>query len=802
MRAPSEHTEIPSEVLLKWQEIVNVLAEVMHVPAALVMQVEPPNIKVFVSSESTENPYEQGELASLNTGLYCETVMKTRQPLLVPDALVDEEWKSNPDIKLGMISYMGFPIAWPDGQIFGTICVLDNKRNDYSDLYRKLLMQCRDVLQSDLKTASNLAQELTTSKAYLDKLFDQAPEGIVLLDTQDRVLRINPEFTRMFGYTEDEVVGHPINDLIAPDELRSEADACTELIIRGSSVNVETVRRRKDGQRIPVSLLAVPISIPGGQIAEYAIYRNITERKRLEDEVKFERDRLRLLLDLNNSIISKLDLRQLFEALSGQLISIMRCDQAALLLPENGQLRTEMLYLPSGRGFAYEGMIVPIKGSISGKVFRTRKPVRISNFDDLRNDPDVYANVDGQPFYKRVSNEGLKSGCFLPLISRDKVVGVLHVCKRPENAFTEEDLEFLEQIAAQVAMGVENALEYRTIFDSRKRLEEQKQYLQDEILAEQNFGEIVGASSGLKAALEQVAVVAPTDSSVLIQGETGTGKELIARAIHDLSTRRERPFVKLNCAAIPLGLLESELFGHEKGAFTGAISQKMGRFELANKGTLFLDEVGDIPLELQAKLLRVLQEQEFERLGSNRTHKVDVRIVAATHRDLTKMVKQLTFREDLYYRLKVFPIAVPPLRERAEDIPQLVRHFASRYARKMNKRIDTIGPEVMNALVGYSLPGNVRELRNFIERAVILSRTSILHAPIGELVMSEAPEPVRPASGKGGESERDQIIRALEESNWIVGGPKGAAARLGLARTSLVYKMQKFRINRASGDSV
>jgi formate hydrogenlyase transcriptional activator len=802
MRVPSEHTEIPSEILLKWQEIVNVLAEVMHVPATLVMQVEPPNIKVFLSSESTGNPYEHGELASLNTGLYCETVMRTRQPLLVPDALVDEEWKSNPDIKLGMISYLGFPIAWPDGEIFGTICALDNKKNDHGELHRKLLAQFRDVLQEDLRWLTTLGSELTTQKAQLDELFAVVPEAIVMVDAEERVLRVNGEFTHIFGYSADEAVGSSLHELIVPEDLRQESqENATRVTKRGEILNVETVRRRKDGTRVPVSVVGVPASPGGGQVSGWLIYRDITRRRRLEAELKDERDRLRLLLDLNNSVVSQLDLRQLFEALSGKLLSIMHCDQAALLLPENGQLRTEMLYLPSGRGFASEGMIVPLKGSVSGKVFRTKKPLRIGNLDDLRNDPEAYANADGQLFYQRVSAEGLKSGCFLPLITRDKVVGVLHVCKRPENAFTEEDLEFLEQIARQVAIGVENALEYRTIIDSHERLAEQKQYLQDEILAEQNFGEIVGASSGLKAALAQVTVVAPTDSSVLILGETGTGKELVARAIHDISARRDRPFVKLNCAAIPLGLLESELFGHEKGAFTGAISQKMGRFELANKGTLFLDEVGDIPLELQAKLLRVLQEQEFERLGSNRTHKVDVRIVAATHRDLGKMVKQQTFREDLYYRLKVFPISVPPLRERAEDIPQLVRHFASRYARKMNKKIDAVPPEVMSALVRYSWPGNVRELQNFIERAVILSRTSTLHAPIGELAVSEAAEPVKLSGDKGGESERDLIIRALEESNWVVGGPNGAAARLGLARTSLVYKMQKLRISRGPRES-
>jgi formate hydrogenlyase transcriptional activator len=296
--------------------------------------------------------------------------------------------------------------------------------------------------------------------------------------------------------------------------------------------------------------------------------------------------------------------------------------------------------------------------------------------------------------------------------------------------------------------------------------------------------------------LQLVSVVAPTDSTVLILGETGTGKELIARAIHDLSSRRGRAFVKLNCAAIPLGLLESELFGHEKGAFTGAIAQKMGRFELAHKGTLFLDEVGDIPLELQAKLLRVLQEQEFERLGSNRTHKVDVRLIAATHRDLSGMVKQSTFREDLYYRLKVFPIKVPPLRQRSEDIPKLVRHFTELHARRMNKGIDEIPSETMERMVRYPWPGNIRELQNFIERAVILSPHSVLRAPTSELEPADINKQADTSMTGLQEVERDHIVRALEASNWVVGGRNGAAARLGMKRTSLVYRMQKLRIAR------
>ena len=346
----------------------------------------------------------------------------------------------------------------------------------------------------------------------------------------------------------------------------------------------------------------------------------------------------------------------------------------------------------------------------------------------------------------------------------------------------------------RVAIALGNPLDYENPIKIRDKETKQRLYFEEEIRPE--FQEVVGKSPALKTALNLVSMVAPTDTSVLILGETGTGKELIARAIHNLSGRRDRVLVKLNCAAIPLGLLESELFGHEKGAFTGAVARKTGRFELADKGTLFLDEVGDIPLEFQAKLLRVLQEQEFERLGSNYTHKVDVRLIAATHRSLAAMVKQGTFREDLYYRLKVFPIHVPALRERTEDIPKLVRYFTHLYARRMNKGIDEISSETMDALVRYCWPGNVRELQNFIERAVILSPHTVLRAPISELEPFSAPEGSNVPITALKELQRDHILHVLEASNWVVGGRNGAAERLGMKRTSLVYKMQKFRISR------
>ena len=527
------------------------------------------------------------------------------------------------------------------------------------------------------------------------------------------------------------------------------------------------------------------------QIARIAIERHINE-----EHLRIERERLRLLLEITNSFTSKLDLRHLVETLSTDLLRVTRCDFCALFLPEAdpAQLRATILYNPSERGAIVDGTLVPVKGSTCGKAFLTGKNQHVNRLEDLKDDPETFGSREGRDFFQRVTAEGLQSGCELPLAGRKGVVGVLGAFSRTESAFGEDDFVFLEQVAREVAIAVENALDFEKATEDRVSETKQRLYLEEEIRAE--FGAIVGESPALKAALHMVSVVAPTNTSVLIQGETGTGKELIARAIHNLSGRRERAFVKLNCAAIPLGLLESELFGHEKGAFTGAVAQKTGRFELAHKGTLFLDEVGDIPLELQAKLLRVLQEQEFERLGSNRTHKVDVRLIAATHRDLVAMVKQGTFREDLYYRLKVFPINVPALRQRAEDIPELVRHFTQVYARRMNRRIDEIPSDTMDALLKYRWPGNVRELQNFIERAVLLSPHTVLRAPIAEL------EPFNTHNGTNmpmtglDEVERDHILRALEASKWVVGGRKGAAERLGMKRTSLVYKMRRLRISR------
>jgi formate hydrogenlyase transcriptional activator len=383
-----------------------------------------------------------------------------------------------------------------------------------------------------------------------------------------------------------------------------------------------------------------------------------------------------------------------------------------------------------------------------------------------------------------------KSSCVLPLISRDQVLGVLAMGKREDSSYTPDEIEFLMQISTQIAIAVDNALvrgELRELNDTPAKVNPE-----NETHTALNFAEIVGKSQALQQVLQQIEVVAPADSGVLIQGETGTGKELIARAIHNLSARSDRPFIKLNCAAIPSGLLESELFGHEKGAFTGAVMRKAGRFEVADKGTLFLDEVGDIPLELQPKLLRVLQEHEFERLGSTRTQRVDVRVIAATHRDLRQMVEDGQFRSDLFYRLHVFPLSVPPLRERREDIPILVRHYVDKSAKRMNRRIETIPSQAMELFATYPWPGNVRELQNFIERSVILSPGLVLRPPLAEL--KQALQQPNATLSTLEEAEREHVLRALRESNWVIGGHSGAAARLGMKRTTLAYRIRKLKI--------
>jgi formate hydrogenlyase transcriptional activator len=511
-------------------------------------------------------------------------------------------------------------------------------------------------------------------------------------------------------------------------------------------------------------------------------------------QLTWDRDRLRLLLEVNNAVVSHLNMDEVFKAVSSFVCRVVPHDACSLLLYEPGMshFRVHVLRVKQGDGFIEEGRADAHCAKSPSVIAITSRQTTVFTEEELQ---ELAAESKGAA---RILAEGVKSFCCVPLLSHDRALGAFNVGSVVPDAFSRLDVELLAQVAQQLAIAVENGLAYQQIAELKEKLNTEKLYLEDEIRTERNFEEIIGHSPALREVLSQVEIVAPTDSTVLIQGETGTGKELIARAIHGLSSRRERTFVKLNCAAIPTGLLESELFGHEKGAFTGAIAQKIGRFELAHGGTLFLDEVGDIPLELQSKFLRVLQEQEFERLGSTRTTRVDIRLIAATNRDLSAMVADKQFRSDLYYRLHVFPIMNPPLRERPDDVSPLVRYFTQKFAKRMNKRIETIPVETMQTLSRYHWPGNIRELENFIERGVILSRGSTLVAPLAELkqhIKAARADVGRPFTTLE-EAEREHIRQALEEAKWLVGGPSGAAARLGMKRTTLQSKMVKLGIAR------
>ena len=619
------------------------------------------------------------------------------------------------------------------------------------------------------------------SQALFEKLFEFSPDAIVVIDSEGKIARVNGQVETMFGYRREELLGQPIEVLLPerfrPIHPRHRKNYHANPRVRAMGAGLELYARRNDGSEFPVDIMLGPLEYEGSSQV-LGVIRDITERKRAEEA---------LLLEVTNTLVSNLDVRTFYAAVSAGLRQVKAHIYSSLALyePESKKLRLHVLATPEQPPPSEPDVLFPVEGTPAGLAFTTREPVVLNQLDTDRFAPEIL-----QPW----ASLGIKSACWLLLTNQGRVLGTLMVGSEREADFSQDDIRFLSLVANQVAAALDNVLAYQKVAEMGGRLAEEKRYLEEELRTEYNFEEIVGKSPALKRVLKQVETVANTGATVLILGETGTGKELIARAVHNLSPRHERTFVKLNCAAIPTGLLESELFGHEKGAFTGAISQKIGRLELAHQGTLFLDEVGDIPLELQPKLLRALQEKEFERLGSTRTIPVDVRLIAATNRDLTQMVKDGEFRSDLYYRLKVFPITVPPLRERPGDIPILVRYFTQKHAQRMNKRINIISPETMEALSRSLWPGNVRELENFIERAVILSQGPALCPPLAELNSADEPKPT--TSDTLETQERQHIIRVLRETKGVIGGPQGAAARLGLKRTTLNFKMRKLGITR------
>src|ERR1700723_987067 len=543
-----------------------------------------------------------------------------------------------------------------------------------------------------------------------------------------------------------------------------------------------------------------------GRVVAFALDDGLNLRR-----AQHQNEQLQLLLDLTNRITSNLELRDLLGAIAANIRNVIRADTVTVALPDaaSEKFRVFAMDFPHGKGVAKEELLITPSAAVK-KALHTLKPVLV----DMRERNEFVSDASDI-----VAAEGIKAFCNIPLANRGRALGILSILRTTETPFSPGDVDFLSRASGQIAIALENALAYQEISDLKDKLVQKKLYLEEEIRSEMNFENIIGTSPALKHVLELVETVAPSDSTVLLLGETGTGKELIARAIHDRSKRKDRTFVKLNCAAIPTGLLESELFGHERGAFTGAISQNIGRLELADQGSLFLDEVGDIPIEIQPKLLRALQEREFERLGSNRTKKVDVRLVAATNRDLEKMMENRAFRSDLYYRLNVFPIRVPALRERPGDIPLLVRYFTQKYSRRMQKQIESIPAPALSELSSWHWAGNIRELENFIERSVILTRSRSLEAPLAELRRSNPREPAVLMQGSGKEDiarivketlqvlngnktakderaqkQREEIVRVLGESKGRVGGADGAAARMGINRTTLLSRMKKFGI--------
>jgi formate hydrogenlyase transcriptional activator len=669
-----------------------------------------------------------------------------------------------------------------------------------------------EAAQAELQRQND---RLRLSKRELHEFIESIPEMAWSGAPDGSCTFVNMRWTDYTGLSLENTIGSGWKIVVHPDDLERHLQKWQASITAGEPFEHEArFRRAIDGEYRWFLVRGVALRDERREVLKwYGIATDIEDRKRAEQAISVQNNRLQLLLKLTNQITSKLELREVLRAISASIREVMHGDAVhiSLPIPGPGKFRVYALDFPEGKGFVREEMVIPPVGAVKKALENLAPAVRsISDRDEFP--PD---------YYELLVAEGVKRQCVIPLVNRDRIIGVLAIARTSEGCFLPDEIQFLSDASGQIAIAIENSLAYREISELKEKLAQEKLYLEEEIRGGMDFDQIVGNSPALKEVLRLIETVAPSDSTVLLLGETGTGKELIARAIHEHSRRKARIFVKVNCAAIPTGLLESELFGHEKGAFTGAISQGIGRLELADRGTLFLDEVGDIPFDIQPKLLRVLQEQEFERLGATRTVKVNVRLIAATNRDLERMVANREFRSDLYYRLNVFPIRIPPLRERKEDIPLLVGYFVQKFAKQMQRNIERIPKAVMSALTAWEWPGNIRELENFLERSVILTRGKSLEAPLAELRKLEfnehkrdepqsaqqgdisriVEETIKALAGKDrltdvrGKKQRDEIVRALTESKGRVAGPNGAAERMRINRTTLLARMKKLGID-------
>jgi len=686
----------------------------------------------------------------------------------------------------------------------------------HDGVYRWFLFRCEPLhdemgkivrwygIATDIDDLKQTEEKLRGEERELRQITDAIAQTLGVLNPSGVVLYANQATLDFTGLSAEDLllpnfrerIFHA-DDLVRLRQERKDALEC------GLPFEFEQRALRKDGQYRWFLIRYNPFRDEQGRLLRwYVAGTDIEDLKRTESLLEAERDRLRLLLEIEQALVANLDLQSLFESLAATLREVTGCDLIGLSVPEpaNSQLRQRMVNYGEGRGAIKVGMVVPLYGSASGKAFRTRELVYMDGSQGDKPNPEIYDTPEGKRFYQLLLTEGVPSGYFLPLVHKGEAIAVIQLTKYAGVKFKTQQADFLKALAGQLSIAVANALEHDAIVASRDQLAREQIYLREEIERTSMFEEIVGSSDALRRALVQVSKVAPTDSTVLILGETGTGKELLARAIHNRSRRSKKAFIQVNCAAIPQSLIASELFGHEKGSFTGALQRRVGRFELADGGTIFLDEVGELPPETQISLLRVLQEREFERVGGSQTIAVDVRVIAATNRDLDAAIADGAFRQDLFYRLNVFPIRVPPLRERIGDISLLVGYLIDRYAQKAGKKIQLVDKQTMDLFRAYEWPGNIRELQNVVERAVILCEGETFSVDEAWLTRAAPRSTAKtvPLVADLVEREKEMIEKALRDSKGVIGGPSGAASKLGIPRQTLESKIRKLGINRYS----